>query len=119
MFEIRPDIVVKLSGQDIDDIMVTALEGGICYWCCEAEVVGGEYLGEYASDQISRGGELRLYDAESEDSWVLTLDKFLDGFKLWLENGGYLEYGADISDIDADAADQIVQFSIFGELVFG
>ena len=54
-FTIRPENEVKISQQDIDDIMVCALEGGISYWCCEAEVIG-EYLGEYASDQISRGG---------------------------------------------------------------
>ena len=39
-FTIRPEIEVKISQQDIDDIMVCALEGGISYWCCEAEVIG-------------------------------------------------------------------------------
>ena len=42
---------VRVSNEDIDDIMVSALEGGINYWCRKAEVKG-EYLGEYASDQI-------------------------------------------------------------------
>ena len=58
--------------------MCTALEGGINYWCCKAEVVG-EYLGEYASEQISRGGELKLYDAEEDEVYTLTLDKLLKG----------------------------------------
>ena len=44
--------------------MATALDGGITYWCNKAEVIGG-YLGEYASDQISRGGKLKLYDYEA------------------------------------------------------
>lgn len=48
-FTVRPQIEVNMTQQDIDDIMVAALEGGINYWCREAEVVG-EYLGEYASD---------------------------------------------------------------------
>ena len=47
---------VTINQRDIDDIMSIALEGGITYWCSYVEVVGGEYLGEYASDQISRGG---------------------------------------------------------------
>ena len=47
---------VRVSNEDIDDIMVSALEGGINYWCRKAEVKG-EYLREYASDQISSGGE--------------------------------------------------------------
>lgn len=54
-----PRIGVTLTQQDIDDIMASALDGGICYWCRMAEVVG-EYLGEYASDQISLGGSLIL-----------------------------------------------------------
>ena len=58
-FTVRAQIEVNLSQQDIDDIMVTALEGGINYWCRRAKVVG-EYLGEAASDQISRGGSLIL-----------------------------------------------------------
>lgn len=49
---------VEVTNQDIDDIMCTALEGGITYWCRRAEVVGGKYLGEYAHEQISRGGEV-------------------------------------------------------------
>ena len=65
-FRVSISLDVDLSQQDIDDIMVVALEGGINYWCREAEVVG-EYLGEYASDQISRGGSLILHDAESSD----------------------------------------------------
>lgn len=54
--EVRAEITVNISQKDIDDIMYTALDS-ITYWCREAEVVG-KYLGEYASDQISRGGSL-------------------------------------------------------------
>lgn len=52
--EIKAEISVRISTEDIDDIVTTALEGGICYWCRRAEVKG-KYLGEFASEQISRG----------------------------------------------------------------
>ena len=65
-----------VSDEDIDDIMSAALDGGITYWCGKAEVVG-EYLGEYASEQISHGGMLKLYDIEDDSVSELTLDKFL------------------------------------------
>ena len=120
-FTVRAEVEVNLTQQDIDDIMVAALEGGICYWCRKAEVVG-EYLGEYASDQISRGGALILHDAESAPTWELTLVKFLYGVKLYFEQGchGQVEDSAiDTCDIDASDADCIVQFAIFGEVVFG
>lgn len=122
-YTIQPQIEVNITSQDIDDIMVCALEGGINYWCRKAKV-NGKYLGEYASDQISRGGTLTLYDAESSDKWELTLGKFLNGMKLAIEQG----FGAwvnpadgsiDVGDIDTDAADAIVQLALFGEVVFG
>ena len=38
-FEVKAEINVTLTQEDIDDIMCSALEGGICYWASEAEVV--------------------------------------------------------------------------------
>lgn len=123
-FELNVERTLKITEEDIDGIMVGALEGGINYWCCEAEVVG-EYLNEWASHQISKGGKLLLHDAEEDDVYELTLEKFLSGIKKWYENGGDV-YGAvkkngtiDCSNIDAGDADSIVQYAIFGELVFG
>ncbi len=46
----------NITDEQLDDIMCTALEGGITYWCDEAKVVG-DYLGEYAHEQIARGGQ--------------------------------------------------------------
>lgn len=123
-FRITAQIKVVLSRTDIDDIMLTALTGGITYWCRRVEPKG-EYLGGLSSEQISRGGSLKLYDSESDDVYELDLQKFLRGFKAWLESGGDT-YGAvdgsgnvDCSNIDADCADAIIQFALFGELVFG
>ena len=122
--EVKVEIRVELTQQDIDDIMVAALEGGIKYWCYEAAVEGGEYLGKYASDQISRGGTLLLHDTDEDAYRKLDLEKFLKGFNLWLENGGD-QYGAvqghevDCCNIDAGCADEIVQYALFGEVVYG
>jgi len=120
-YTVRPEVEVNLSQQDIDDIMAVAMEGGICYWCRKAEEVG-EHLGEYASDQISRGGALILHDAESAQTWELTLEKFLNGVKLYFEQGCHVnveDNAIDTCDIDANDADCIIQFAVFGEVVFG
>lgn len=114
---------IKVNAEDIDGIMACALEGGITYWCDEARVVG-EYLGEYASDQISRGGQLLLHDMEAEETYLLNKEKFLNGLKLFLNDsegkickldGGY---EVDPANIDANDADSIIQYAIFGELVY-
>lgn len=123
-WEFKAERTVIVTQEDIDDIMAGALEGGITYWCCKAEVVEDDYYGEYASEQISRGGSLRLYDNEDDEQYILTLDKFLKGLRLAIKDG----YGNDwFSDdarldyamIDGEAADIIVQMALFGEVVFG
>ena len=122
-FDIEIKMNLKLTEEDIDDIMCAALEGGISYWCRKAEVVD-EYLGEYASEQIARGGTLKLYDAEEDEVYELTLEKLLHGFEFWVI-GGYDTYGAvsngevDTMEIDAEKADQIVQLALFDEIIYG
>jgi len=122
-----------ITEQDVDDIMCTALEGGITYWCSSARVVGGDYLGEYASDQISRGGGLILYvyepyeddEAGNEiDQYTLDRAKFDKGFEKYLA-----EYGRksvtdedgkfDPCQVDGDIADKIVQYALFGDIIYG
>lgn len=123
-FPVKAEIHVTLTEQDIDDIMVAALEGGINYWCDEAEVIEEKRVADWGHKQIARGGVLVLHDAESDDTWELNLEKFLNGFKLWIEAGkdvyGVVSDGeVDPCNIDAGCADEIVQYALFGELVFG
>ena len=118
---------VLVTDEDIDDIMVSALEGGINHWCAEAKVQG-EYLGEFASDQISRGGTLLLYDVEERKYEELTKEKFLAGMKRYLEHPIYedtiypgtheVRYLLDCTLIDAPVSDMIIQYALFGEIVY-
>ncbi len=113
----------ELTNQDIDDIMVTALEGAINYWCGAAHIlsVPKKYIDEvkYASDVISIGGQLLLTDVEDpSEQWVLDKKKFVKGFKKHCE-----ERGANPEDMveghDATDADCIIQYALFNEIVFG
>lgn len=127
-FGVKLTIYVSLTQEDIDDIMVSALEGGITYWADEA-VVEGEYLGEYASEQISRGGKLKIhviepFDNEDTEWYELDREKFLKGFKRWIEDTD-AQYGAvngdgtvDCGRIDGGCADSIVQYALFDEIVY-
>ena len=121
-YTVSATVSFEITSQDIDDIMSSALDGGIAYWCGRAEVVE-EYLGEYASDQISRGGSLLLYDIEDGNSFELTLEKFLNGLQLWVENIRSFSLAfdgrLDMNEIDADVADAIVQYALFNEIVYG
>lgn len=117
---------VVVTPDDIDDIMVSALEGGINYWCSKAEVVG-EYLGEYGSEQISRGGILKLYNLEENKVYELTKEKFLKGLEKYIKNPIYSDFlefkdheiRLDTGYADADVADTIIQYALFDDVIFG
>ena len=113
---------LEFTEQDISDLMVAALEGGINYWCRKAKIVmipEGVDQNIYASDLIAKGGTLELYDAESTDKWELTLGKFLNGVKYVCERDGYTDANDLMDNHDADTADAIVQYALFNEIVFG
>jgi hypothetical protein len=115
--KLKVEIEVTITQEDIDDIVMTAFDSGISYWCYRAVVVG-DYLGEWASDQISRGGAVMLHDEDGEH--VLNISNFTDALKrviaeqrLTIEDGRI-----DTGEIDAEIADLIVQYAVFGELVY-
>lgn len=119
--KIKVTLTFNISNQLIDDILCTAFEGGINYWCNKVEV-SGKYLGQYASDQISRDGKLFLFDAEEEEKeYMLNKNKFIKGLRLAIKNGYVsLDDGTiDEANIDANIADIIVQYALFNEIIYG
>lgn len=116
------ELHVEITDKDIDDIMCAALEGGINYWCDRVEV-NGKYLGEYASEQLSRGGTLLFREEETGKFHKLDRQGLIEGMKTAAKNGYATEWlkgdRLDIYEIDAAAADIIVQFALFNEIVYG
>ena len=125
------DIILKITAEivitqeDVDDIMSTALDSSTLQcWCSEVNVVG-RYLGEYASEQISRGGELELYEIEEETYRSLTLENFKTGLLKYFSED-YMPvarrhdgtWGVDPGMIDEIAADEIIQYALFEEIVY-
>ena len=117
---------ITITDQDIDDIVCTALEGGINYWCDNVEV-NGDYLGQYASDQISRNGQLKFYVSDpvnDTDMFVMDKEMLLNGIRMYLENPNAPydiidNTSIDTCNVDADVADMIIQYALFDEIVFG
>ena len=124
---LKVEVELEITDEDIDDIMSAALDGGITYWCYRAEVVEDEYFGEYASEQISRGGSLNLYDSEEDEVHLLTKENFMEGLKQFIASGrvGILEkkmsgkLGIDVLLLDADDADCIIQYALFNDVIYG
>lgn len=141
-FEITVPVRLNLREENIEDIICAALEGGIGYWACldtfrdewkERKKGGGDSssnnaISGYAAKLLLDAKSLFFVDAEDEtdDAWELTLEKLLKGVELWINEKGcdavsfyFPDWGElDMANTDADDADAIVQYALFGELVF-
>lgn len=115
---------ILITQEDVDDIMSAALDSHFVQdWCSEVNVVG-RYLGDYASEQISRGGEIWFYDIEDESYYGLTLENFMKGLKMYLAdnnsviNDNETEAMIDVGATDGVAADVIIQYALFDDIVY-
>lgn len=123
---LKLELEVVVTHEDIDDIMAGALEGGINYCCDEAKVVGN-YLGEYAREQISRGGQLILHDFEEEEDYILDKEKFLKGLKMYFQKPHPYDIleeqdnklRIDTCNADATVCDMIIQYALFDDVIYG
>jgi len=123
MIKLKFESESEINSEEINDLMVAALEGGINYWCRKAVIdyvpVEHRDIVQYASDVIGYDGSLILYDAESDDKYLLNQEKFLEGVKMAIEHFDYSSFEDLLDNHDAETADCIVQFALFGEIVYG
>lgn len=139
---IKVELEVIVMPEDIDDIICAALEGGIGYWACldnsteEFEnAPEKETVSETTSRLLKEGKTITLIDEEENERHEMTLEKLLTGIKMYLEDKqrpyniladdlnsvGYSRgtYELDCCMVDANVADMIIQYAVFGEVVFG
>lgn len=111
----------NFTKQDIDDLMVAALEGGINYWAIEAikhkEPTKDLENVSMASDYISRGGELMIVTDEG-DKKILNHENFMKGLEMVIRDLGSSNAEEFMDYHDADTADQIIQYALFDEIVY-
>tara|TARA_B100000131_G_scaffold320406_1_gene368464 strand:- start:242 stop:655 length:414 start_codon:yes stop_codon:yes gene_type:complete len=116
------EVPLKVYNYHLDCILSGAFEGGSNYWADLVEVVDNDYKGaEFASEVISRGGELLIYTQDSSGGGIkLTKEKMLKGCKLYV-SGTETTKGRnfDIDAWDAIDHDMILQYALFEEVVYG
>lgn len=132
--EVRREI--KLTTKDIDDIMTAALNAGIGHWCVGVGIMANCGGSDCCAEQIARGGILnlrakhldalmRVDDGPLYDC-MLDLNRFLMGLKDACDVAGIHERydilqsdgTLNVSSIDPACADEIIQFSIWGDVIY-
>lgn len=118
------------SKEDIEDLFVTALEGGSNYWYLIKNIPKEiryqvkelkQPLAEAIANHVINGGYIQFFDVENQDELLGTvdMDKLLDAISLLKKD--YPDTWNNIIDENADAndADIFLQLAVMGDVVFG
>ena len=115
--------IKTISKQVLEDLIVTAFEGG-SMWCIVKDYDWtGKNEGENFTDFISRrlyddpSFSIQIFDIEDENELLGTLT--YQGIEEAFEKNPY-HYGQFVDEsYDANTADHIMQFAVMGEMVYG
>jgi hypothetical protein len=121
------NISINLKEEDISDIVITALEGGIGYWACldNTTDVWNEYYEKYPDDATSELAVKILIDGKSiyfddeEDvgrRYEFTLEKLLHGIAE-LDTVRFSD--ALMESLDSEVGDMVFQYGIFDKVIYG
>lgn len=131
-----------LTEGDVLDILTTALEGGIGYWACldnttdEWVEARAQWKAEHNNEtpcycdvayQVMKNGKAVVFideeesaESDEEVTYELTLEKFIQGcskYSAWC--GKDIHKMMQEAEFDANDADGIIQFALFGEWIYG
>lgn len=122
------ELKLELDDNFVEDVLATAMYQGIAYWCSDVELYNKEdgtieelkegWVSKFTNEEFS----LRMQDAEDEGTFYhMNIKSFWKGYSTylsWAIEKGMRPY-SDTCMIDAEVADIIVQFGVFGEIIYG
>lgn len=120
----RIDVAYYYSDEDMQDIVISAIEGGIGYWACLDNTTEAWKdkpkdvpVSEWAYEILKKGWKLEFTDEEDDEAkYEIDWDSFVIGIQSAIS--GHV-WDGDIDSVDSIIADCIFQYAIFGEVVYG
>ncbi len=117
-------VEIDITENDIENIIVTSFEGGSNYWMgldnSRSEWKDrpeDEPHSTWATKLLLDGKSVFVYDIEDDkEEYELTLEKILNGIR---QNAKERPFDSDLEKGDATTSDCIVQYALFGEVVYG
>lgn len=109
----------KVSNRLVFDMLISAFEGGINYWCGDIDTSEGyDHITATKAFAMEALDKIRLYDQESE-RWVeLTQERMRRGLRLMAKNSPR-HFDNMFDDPDAETSDVLIQYAVFGKVVYG
>ena len=120
------EMKVDISSNDIETVIVNSFEGGSDYWLgldtendksVWSRKPKGLPYSTWATQMLLEGETLHFYDVEEEsEKFTLNLAQLVNGFKI---NAEKRPHDCNLENGDAITSDCILQYGIFGKLVYG
>ncbi len=127
-FDIAIQTTVKLTAEQISDLLTVAFEGGVNYWCEIRKLIlppgmtKQDFAWAYSELPLHEGGAMILGTNENDPNLEnKRLDRFTIKRGLSIMAEDHPRHWQDLvnENYDADTADVFLQCCLFGELVFG
>lgn len=118
---IQIKIPFNITDEFIEDVLCTAFEGGSNYWIYDVKNTNTSPSSHYFSTSVANGDTLIIIDNENFKEHTLDKYIFAEGFKRYVENSiarGF-DFYTDPCDIDSGIADEILQYAVFKDIIFG
>ena len=116
---------IKLTEEDVLDIISSAICGGIGYWCCinngtiEWDMIRAEQPDATIDEKLyyilAKGQSIVLINTETDEEYILTHGKLKKGIRLAIDKD---YWSGDMDDVDAEIADIIFQCALFEDIMF-
>lgn len=106
--------------EEIGDFIVTMFEGGSNYWVDSITISREECPDAEYFDVVMEGGQIAVVELEGDGSEQILNKKVLDrGVDILLQR--YPRYFRELvtGEWDVEAADALLQCSLFGDIVYG
>ena len=111
------DIQITVPNSRVKDILSTAVEGGVNYWCR----ISSEHRLPYDFDYYKEDWLLKITDTESgnDEVYEMRISNLKNGLQLFQKD--YPErFNSFITDYyDAEDADVFFQLCLFGKVIYG
>lgn len=119
------EVKTYVTGSQIENIIVSGLEGGINYWgeIVESPIIAkesntGACMSERVTSAILSSEEVEVVDAIGNEKarYKLSLNRILKGIAL---NAINRPFDCDLDNMDSTTADCIIQYAVFNDVIFG
>lgn len=111
------NITTIVDRQVVEDIFITAMEGGVNYWCAPVKI-NRDFVGQSYVDAFMSGNDVDVIAYEGDERAVVSVTNFAVGIVKAAEHYG-LTVDRFYDEHDAEYADVAFQYAAFGEVIYG